>query len=540
MLYEAINLASTEYLAKPNDSTQASFFDAIDKIPEIFSKSTESFGTKLTKLKNSQFFSAIYQMLKSKISDNQQLQLLKLMDFLITTASKKEDIEFIFSNDLINTIISCKFNWSLQDNLLAYTSFLKNIATKLPTMNVNYIFTQYPYSLPLYLYSTIFLTNPDSIVVSAARFVILQLCNLKNPEINDYIDYHIPTQQLEKLVSIDEIESIDYIIDLLRVAPLRFTKSIEKYVKNKLNSSGPEYMVICFQNFMDSPLKSMIIQTLNEKLLQYDYSQILNLGILLYSVENKYMTLDTAIQLGFIAIEKFEFVQLFAPITLLNPKPLVSEILIKLSTTRFNALVLTICLKIWEKIYKNQPFFLYDILQAIVKEMKKNLSMKLVRAFIEREEVNIRTDLNFIKENVNYPDYNWNSGNLAPLIDVLLALQLSISRWTKIPISFQFPEINFEIPEISFSTSTNNSITISSSFLSIDNTKIELMRFDVKQGKTKRNLELVIFDRKKFGSLEKKSREIEFETTTIAEQFVEEVEKRQLNNIRVLLAGYGC
>ena len=534
-----ISDACESVITSKSEADFIKLLDFIEEIPQKFAESEDSFLSKILSLKKMHLFEALRCIRSIKIKSPFQLKLIKFIDFLIATSSKKEEFNELFSDEFMQRIILYQYDIVQSDVLLSFSNLLKSISLKIENIDTNLLFTDMPFGFPLFSQSIQFLAFNDSIAVSSARFVLLHLCTSKEERIVDYINFHIPKMQIERIIASDDIENIDFIADLMNVSPPRLLSFIKTAYENKLMKSGddPKQMTEAIQNFIDTPLKSVIMKVVNEKIVNYDYSNSLCLGLLLECLERKLILFETGATLGFISPSVIRSQK--GNQKLERPQTTVCDLIKNIANAHENIVTLNLCLNIWEHSYPAPPPSIFDIQHCIVRSIRKTLCDSHILAFIQRTEKLPRTDLTYLKSLNGLEKENLQD----PFVQVshLTAVQLSLGRWTNTQFNtFAFPEMTETQNNEKFKTTSGEEIVVDIDSLIHKNIKHALMKVYAQQTKNKKIVELDFFDSngKKF-SQTKETNEIEFSSVGQAESFISYIRKNQMNIINVFLRGLG-
>lgn len=85
--------------------------------------------------------------------------------------------DFILSNNRINELITYRFDFSGDEELLArYISFLKTLALKLDSNTVQFFFNDRKQQFPLLTEAALYHDHNDNMVQVAVRNLTLQVC----------------------------------------------------------------------------------------------------------------------------------------------------------------------------------------------------------------------------------------------------------------------------------------------------------------------------------------------------------------------------
>lgn len=117
------------------------------------------------------------------------VQLLQTLSIMIQNIKSETAIYYLFSNNYINELISYQFDFSDEEVLAYYISFLKTLSLKLNDRTVQFFFSQTDGvgHFPLYELAIKHHRNPESMVRAAVRTLTLQVYALEDEDVRKYV-----------------------------------------------------------------------------------------------------------------------------------------------------------------------------------------------------------------------------------------------------------------------------------------------------------------------------------------------------------------
>lgn len=103
------------------------------------------------------------------------VQLLQTLNILFENIRHETSLYFLLSNNHVNSIIVHKFDFSNEEVLAYYISFLKTLSLKLNKLTVNFYFNEQKCDFPLYTEGIKFFNHPESMVRIAVRTLTLNV-----------------------------------------------------------------------------------------------------------------------------------------------------------------------------------------------------------------------------------------------------------------------------------------------------------------------------------------------------------------------------
>ncbi|KRZ52751.1 Protein CLEC16A [Trichinella nativa] len=107
------------------------------------------------------------------------IQLLQTLNILFENIRNETSLYYLLSNNHVNSIITYRFDFSDEEILAYYISFLKTLSFKLNVNTVHFFFNEHTLDFPLYTEAIKFFNHAESMVRIAVRTLTLNICICK-------------------------------------------------------------------------------------------------------------------------------------------------------------------------------------------------------------------------------------------------------------------------------------------------------------------------------------------------------------------------
>eukprot|EP00210_Caulerpa_lentillifera_P005557 g5316.t1 len=134
-----------------------------------------------------------YDILASSVNRRGEIakQVLQTLSIMISNMRKETSVFYLFSNNHINNIIQLDFDFSDEEVLAFYISFLKSISLKLNIKTIHFFFQKSDdgqgAGFPLYTEAIRFVGNKEAMVRAAVRTLTLNIYSVDDEEIQAFI-----------------------------------------------------------------------------------------------------------------------------------------------------------------------------------------------------------------------------------------------------------------------------------------------------------------------------------------------------------------
>ncbi|KAF6024766.1 CLEC16A [Bugula neritina] len=125
--------------------------------------------------------------LEQKSGQYISVQLLQTLNILFENISKETCIYFLLSNNHVNSIISHQFDFTDEEVMAYYISFMKTLSLKLNKYTIHFFFNEHSEDFPLYTQAIKFFNHSESMVRIAVRTITLNIYKVENQRMQTFI-----------------------------------------------------------------------------------------------------------------------------------------------------------------------------------------------------------------------------------------------------------------------------------------------------------------------------------------------------------------
>eukprot|EP01087_Luapelamoeba_hula_P018692 TRINITY_DN606_c1_g1_i1.p1 TRINITY_DN606_c1_g1~~TRINITY_DN606_c1_g1_i1.p1 ORF type:complete len:1504 (+),score=363.67 TRINITY_DN606_c1_g1_i1:186-4697(+) len=126
-------------------------------------------------------------ILQQKAGQKVKIQLLQTLSILVTGIKSETSLYYLLSNNHINDLIIHKFDFSDEEVLAYYISFLKSLSLKLNDKTLQFFFNEMDNDFPLYTEAIKFFNHPEYMVRTAVRNLVLNVLKVENDALRRFI-----------------------------------------------------------------------------------------------------------------------------------------------------------------------------------------------------------------------------------------------------------------------------------------------------------------------------------------------------------------
>jgi hypothetical protein len=432
---------------------------AMAEIPTFLSQSHDDFLTKLQRIGDAGFFRAILRMLREMIDPTVQLKILRFWDLLVSTSSSRDEFNLLFRDGITNSVIVFPWATSL-DVLQAYMSVLKGIAMKLDFLSLDDLISEDSNTCPLYLNVIQLIAFPDSVTISASRFVVLKLCSSGKPELMRYIAENTPRGPFEKLIASSDRDRFAFLSDLFEIAPSGLTRQLLQILRQYMDSHRSDVLFAsqAAQFLGTGPARDILADHLSQNLPLFELKQPLALGVLLFALTHRLIYLDAAIRSGLIPKEQEPKIQRFSDRVPQNKAGNFLEELANLFEFSIDIVQTSLLLRIFEVLCKEPPECIIVARGKVIDAILRERSASLMQFLIQEHRAQ-RCDLDFLE---TCECAGSNPSDVSRQVTRLREIQASIGRWRRRPpVWLTFEGCQNE--EESFVTADQRAVSVSGS-----------------------------------------------------------------------------
>uniref|UniRef100_A0A8C4X9W5 C-type lectin domain containing 16A n=1 Tax=Erpetoichthys calabaricus TaxID=27687 RepID=A0A8C4X9W5_ERPCA len=115
------------------------------------------------------------------------VQLLQTLNILFENISHETSLYYLLSNNHVNSIIVHKFDFSDEEIMAYYISFLKTLSLRLNNHTVHFFYNEHTNDFALYTEAIKFFNHPESMVRIAVRTITLNVYKVNNQHMLHYV-----------------------------------------------------------------------------------------------------------------------------------------------------------------------------------------------------------------------------------------------------------------------------------------------------------------------------------------------------------------
>eukprot|EP00011_Vannellida_sp_DIVA3-517-6-12_P014194 CAMPEP_0114616830 /NCGR_PEP_ID=MMETSP0168-20121206/6887_1 /TAXON_ID=95228 ORGANISM="Vannella sp., Strain DIVA3 517/6/12" /NCGR_SAMPLE_ID=MMETSP0168 /ASSEMBLY_ACC=CAM_ASM_000044 /LENGTH=321 /DNA_ID=CAMNT_0001827953 /DNA_START=54 /DNA_END=1016 /DNA_ORIENTATION=+ len=116
-----------------------------------------------------------------------QIQLVQTLSILMENLKSEMALFYILSNNHINELISYRLDFSDEDLMANYISFLKTVSLKLNPQTLQFFFNERQNEFPLYTEAIRFYSHPESMIRVAVRTLTLNVYKVEDQAMRKFI-----------------------------------------------------------------------------------------------------------------------------------------------------------------------------------------------------------------------------------------------------------------------------------------------------------------------------------------------------------------
>ncbi|XP_049951691.1 protein CLEC16A homolog isoform X1 [Schistocerca serialis cubense] len=127
------------------------------------------------------------KIMKQKCGSYVCVQLLQTLNILFENIRNETSLYYLLSNNHVNSIIVHKFDFSDEEVMAYYISFLKTLSLKLNAHTVHFFYNEHTNDFPLYTEAIKFFNHPESMVRIAVRTLTLNVYRVEDRSMLKFI-----------------------------------------------------------------------------------------------------------------------------------------------------------------------------------------------------------------------------------------------------------------------------------------------------------------------------------------------------------------
>uniref|UniRef100_A0A8C6ZPP8 C-type lectin domain containing 16A n=1 Tax=Nothoprocta perdicaria TaxID=30464 RepID=A0A8C6ZPP8_NOTPE len=161
--------------------------ETIRSITEILIWGDQNDGSVFDFFLEKNMFVFFLNILRQKSGRYVCVQLLQTLNILFENISHETSLYYLLSNNYVNSIIVHKFDFSDEEIMAYYISFLKTLSLKLNNHTVHFFYNEHTNDFALYTEAIKFFNHPESMVRIAVRTITLNVYKVDNQPMLHYI-----------------------------------------------------------------------------------------------------------------------------------------------------------------------------------------------------------------------------------------------------------------------------------------------------------------------------------------------------------------
>nr|CAD7455165.1 unnamed protein product [Timema tahoe] len=126
-------------------------------------------------------------IMKQKCGSYVCVQLLQTLNILFENIRNETSLYYLLSNNHVNSIIVHKFDFSDEEVMAYYISFLKTLSLKLNAHTIHFFYNEHTNDFPLYTEAIQFFNHPESMVRIAVRTLTLNVYRVEDRSMLQFI-----------------------------------------------------------------------------------------------------------------------------------------------------------------------------------------------------------------------------------------------------------------------------------------------------------------------------------------------------------------
>uniref|UniRef100_A0A8C5GKJ8 C-type lectin domain containing 16A n=1 Tax=Gouania willdenowi TaxID=441366 RepID=A0A8C5GKJ8_GOUWI len=169
------------------DSNRNLLVETIRSITEILIWGDQNDSSVFDFFLEKNMFAFFLNILRQKSGRYVCVQLLQTLNILFENISHETSLYYLLSNNHVNSIIVHKFDFSDEEIMAYYISFLKTLSLKLNNHTVHFFYNEHTNDFALYTEAIKFFNHPESMVRIAVRTITLNVYKVDNTHMLHYI-----------------------------------------------------------------------------------------------------------------------------------------------------------------------------------------------------------------------------------------------------------------------------------------------------------------------------------------------------------------
>ncbi|XP_015791120.1 protein CLEC16A homolog [Tetranychus urticae] len=170
-----------------SESNKTLLVETLRSISEILIWGDQNDSTVFDFFLEKNMLSFFLEIMAQKCGSYVCVQLLQTLNILFENIRNETSIYYLLSNNHVNSIIVHKFDFSDEEVMAYYISFLKTLSLKLNTHTIHFFFNENTNDFPLYTEAIKFFHHPEKMVRIAVRTLTLNVFKVKEKSMLKFV-----------------------------------------------------------------------------------------------------------------------------------------------------------------------------------------------------------------------------------------------------------------------------------------------------------------------------------------------------------------
>ncbi|KAK3871250.1 hypothetical protein Pcinc_023591 [Petrolisthes cinctipes] len=169
------------------DSNRGLLVETLRSIAEILIWGDQNDSSVFDFFLEKNMLSFFLRIMKQKCGSYVCVQLLQTLNILFENIRNETSLYYLLSNNHVNSIIVHKFDFSDEEVMAYYISFLKTLSLKLNVHTIHFFYNEHTNDFPLYTEAIKFFNHPESMVRIAVRTLTLNVYRVNDQSMLQFI-----------------------------------------------------------------------------------------------------------------------------------------------------------------------------------------------------------------------------------------------------------------------------------------------------------------------------------------------------------------
>ncbi|CAG7730743.1 unnamed protein product [Allacma fusca] len=170
-----------------NEHNRGLLVETLRSIAEILIWGDQNDSTVFDFFLEKNMLSFFLKIMKQKCGSYVCVQLLQTLNILFENIRNETSLYYLLSNNHVNSIIVHKFDFSDEEVMAYYISFLKTLSLKLNSHTIHFFYNEHTNDFPLYTEAIKFFNNSESMVRIAVRTLTLNVYKVDDKSMLKFI-----------------------------------------------------------------------------------------------------------------------------------------------------------------------------------------------------------------------------------------------------------------------------------------------------------------------------------------------------------------